>query len=232
MRSCVRNGETFPIGVDRVPSRSIAGVGPRVGPRAPIRRRYRLWLIAITLALVILSGAPSLLTSRYRAIRHLRAWAAGAVLLDDSGVVFQANRADCGHTCLIMVLQRFGRLVPAGLVDAARRADIGLTVAELVSLGRTAGLTPRFHRVPTGCVRRALGLVSLPAIALVGSHYVLLDGPPVDGFITVVDPALGRLLAPIELLEREWRQALVTFTADSTPEAACQENPTSQGGTT
>jgi hypothetical protein len=125
----------------------------------------------------------------------------------------------------MMALHRFGRPVPASLVDAARRAEIGLSVAELIALGKAAGLTPRLHRVPVPCLRRTLGLISLPAIALVGPHYVLLDGPPIDGFITVIDPALGRLLAPIELIEREWRQALVTFTADSTPEAACQLNP-------
>jgi ABC-type bacteriocin/lantibiotic exporter with double-glycine peptidase domain len=153
----------------------------------------------------------------------VRAWLIGAVLLDDSGVILQTNRADCGHTCLMIALRRFGRPIPAGLAAAARRAEIGLSVTELISFGRLAGLTPRFHRVPTACVRRALGLVSIPAIALVGPHYLVLDGPPIDGFITVIDPALGRLRMPIERLEREWRQALVTFTADSTPEAACQQ---------
>jgi ABC-type bacteriocin/lantibiotic exporter with double-glycine peptidase domain len=188
-------------------------------------------LIAVTSApVLILAATPWLLTSHHRAVRHVRAWAIGATLLDDSGVVFQSNRADCGHTCLMITLRRFGRPVPASLVEAAREADIGLTVAELISLGTTVGLTPRFHRVPKACIRRSLGLVSLPAIVLVGPHYLLVDGPLLDGFITVIDPVLGRLRAPIELLERDWRQALITFTADSTPEAACPQNPFSQGG--
>jgi ABC-type bacteriocin/lantibiotic exporter with double-glycine peptidase domain len=183
-------------------------------------------------ALLVLASAPSVLTSRHRAIRQVRAWAIGAVLLDDHGVIFQRHRADCGHTCLMIALGRFGRAVPADLVEMARRASIGLSVAELVSLGRTAGLTPRFHRVPASCVRRALSLVAPPAIALVGSHYLVLDGPLTDGFVTVIDPALGRLRAPIEIVEREWRQALITFTAESTPDAACPQNPQSQGEVT
>jgi ABC-type bacteriocin/lantibiotic exporter with double-glycine peptidase domain len=185
-----------------------------------------------SLALALVSSAPSLLTSHHRTARHLRAWLIGAVLLDDSSVILQTNRADCGHTCLMIALRRFGRRIPDSLVAAARRATIGLSVAELISLARHIGLTPRFHRVPTACVRSALGLVSRPAIALVGPHYVVLDGPPIDGFITVIDPALGRLRMPIERLEQEWREALVTFTADSTPEAACQPTVPSQGGTT
>lgn len=187
-------------------------------------------MASLTLALV--ACAPSLLTSHHRTARHVRAWLIGAELLDDSNVVFQTNRADCGHTCLMIALRRFGRPVPDSLVTAARRAVIGLSVAELISLGRHVGLAPRFHRVPTVCVRSALGLVSTPAIALVGPHYLVLDGPPIGGFIIVIDPALGRLRLPIERLEQEWRQALVTFTADSTPEAACQPTTPSQGGTT
>jgi len=213
MGSPVRNGETSPRGVEH-------------------RACCRFWLIAVTLALTILAGAPSLLISQHRVIRHVRAWTIGAELLDDNGVILQSNRADCGHTCLMMALQRFGRAVPFSLVQAARNADVGLTVAELIALGEAAGLTPEFHRVPKACLRRALTLVSLPVIVLVGPHYLLVDGPPVDGFITFIDPALGRLRAPIGRLEREWREAVVTFTADSTPEAACPQNPLSQGETT
>ncbi len=225
----VRNGETPLAGVQRLWLRAgISSLRP-----CGLRRCYRFSLIAVTSApLLIVSAAPWLLASHHRAIRHIRAWAIGATLLDDSGVVLQSNRGDCGHTCLMISLQRFGRPVPASLVEAARQADIGLTVAELISISRAAGLTPRFHRVPKTCLRRALSLVSLPAIVLVGPHYVVLDGPLVDGFITLIDPALGRLRAPVELLERGWRQALVTFTADSTPEAACPQNPLSQGGIT
>jgi ABC-type bacteriocin/lantibiotic exporter with double-glycine peptidase domain len=153
-------------------------------------------------------------------------------LLDDNGVVFQSNRADCGHTCLMITLRQLRRPVPVDLIEAARRATVGLSVAELITLGRASGLTPRFRRVPTACVRLALGLIVPPAIALVGPHYLLLDGPLIDGFITVIDPALGRLRVPIELIEREWRQALITFTAGSTPDAACPQNLQDQGGLT
>ena len=197
----------------------------------PSRRFCRRACVSVALvAIVFVTLAPWLLTSRHRAIRHVRAWGLGAVLLDDAGVIFQSNRADCGHTCLMIALGRLRQPVPPDLFQLARRATVGLSVAELVTLARASGLSPRFHRVPTTCVRRALRLVAPPAIVLVGTHYLVLDGPLIDGVVTVIDPALGRLRAPIEILEQEWRQALVTFTAESTPDAACPQNTQHQGG--
>jgi hypothetical protein len=119
-------------------------------------------------------------------------------------------------------LLRLGREVPPSVVETAMHARIGVTVAELVSLASTAGLTPTIHRVPTTCIRRALDVASLPAVALVGPHYLLLEERPLAGFMTIIDPALGRLRVPVSMLERQWRNVLVTFDADATPESVCE----------
>jgi hypothetical protein len=198
-----------------------------------VRRRQRCRMVAVVLGLSLLSCVPSILASEHPAVRRVRAWSIGATLLADHGVVRQMNHVDCGHACLMNALLRLGRPVPSTLVYLARRARIGLSVAELVALGRAVGLETRAHRVPSTCIRSALEAVSFPVIALVGPHYLLLEERPLGDFITVIDPAIGRLRAPLGLLERQWRQVLVTFDADSTPESVCQQGKhSSQGGTT
>jgi len=193
----------------------------RPGRPSSHRRRCRNGLVAFTVGLAMLAVGPSLLASQQRGVRYLRAWSLGAQLLPDRGVVLQTNSADCGHACLMNVLAHYGRRAPQRLVEEARRARLGLTVGELVGLGRDVGLPARMLRIPRPCLRRALRTVPLPTVALVGTHYLLIERPPVDEVVALVDPAVGRLRAPVTMLERGWRGVLVTFDADSTTESVC-----------
>jgi len=185
------------------------------------RGRWRFLLALALVALLAAAVAPSLLASRQRAIRHVRAWAFGSQLLEDQGVVFQANDAMCGHACLMTALLRLGRDIPPDLLEQAARAQVGLTARELVALSHQVGLPAQLLAVPVACLERALSRISLPSIALVGTHYLLVERPSTPGFVVVVDPAVGRLRAPIARLAREWRGAIVVLGADGITEPVC-----------
>ncbi len=185
------------------------------------RRRWRMWLAAAVATLVVLAMVPPLAASRQRAVRHVRAWVLGAQLLDDRGVVFQTNDANCGHACLINALALFGRQVPRELLARAAHARVGLTVGELTALSIRFGLPATMLHVPFDCLERSPAVLSMPSIALVGTHYLLIERRSDDGLVTFIDPAVGRMRAPLSVLEREWRGAMVVLGADDTALPQC-----------
>ncbi len=173
--------------------------------------------------LIGLALLPALFASRQRPVRSLRAWALGAELLDDRDVMFQTTNADCGHAALMMVLRHHGRRIPAALLDEASTARWGLTIGQLVERGNAAGLTATAVRVPGVCIRRVFERIRLPAIVLLGTHYVVVESRPTGAFLTVVDPGVGRLRAPLAMLENDWREVVVAFgESDKTFEEASQ----------
>lgn len=171
------------------------------------------------------SLAPWLLTARQRPLRHVRAWGIGAQLLSDRDVLFQKTDADCGHTALMMVLERFRKTIPPDLARAAMSDRIGLSLDELVVRSIAADLPARIHAVHTRCLAPALSRVTLPAVALMGSHYVVIETPvDASGRLTIIDPGLGRMHMPIDPLHRGWRGYLITFGAvTSSVDTACSE---------
>ena len=176
------------------------------------RRRYPVALAVCSLAVfAALAVLPAVASSTQRPARYLRALVFRAELLDDRNVMFQSNSSNPGHVSLMMVLAQRGLAVPKALIEEASRATWGLTVAELAERGLGAGLPSKVLHVPVDCVRRALDTVPLPAVTMWGTHYVVVESRPASGSITFVDPSLGRLRAPVELLERYWRDVIVAF---------------------
>lgn len=194
-----------------------------VGARGTSSLHWRILLVTALAALVTAAVAPSVLASRQRVLRHVRAWALGSQLLEDRGVVFQANDVTCGHACLMTALRRLRREIPPDLVELAGRARVGLTAPELVALSRQVGLPARALAVPANCLERALVQIPLPSIALVGTHYVLIEEPPSAGFLVVVDPAIGRMRTPIARLVRQWRGVMVVLGENAGAATVCQQ---------
>lgn len=177
-------------------------------------RRTRRQLAALVAVVIAISIVPWLMTSRQRPLRHLRAWAIGATLLDDRGVLFQRTDADCGHTALMIVLDRFRKAVPIELVRAAKTDRYGLSIDDIKARSIAADLSARIEPVRADCLADTLSRVPLPAIALVGNHYIVVEQPvDASGRVTIIDPALGRLRLPLEPLSEGWRGYLITFGA-------------------
>jgi ABC-type bacteriocin/lantibiotic exporter with double-glycine peptidase domain len=162
--------------------------------------------------MLVAAALPYVLASRQRVVREVRAWALGGTLLSDDGVLFQSNDANCGHTAVMMVLLHHGVTVPLSLLQEARTAAVGLAVADVAERAERAGLPGTILHVPRDClIERAFEALPLPAIALVGTHFIVLETPPVDGAVTVIDPGIGRMRWPVERLAKEWRSAVVAF---------------------
>ena len=175
-------------------------------------RRERRPLKAFVVCVLAISLVPWIVTARQRPLRHLRAWAMGAALLDDRGVLFQRTDADCGHTALMMVLDRFRKAIPLELVRAAKTDRYGLSLDDIAARSLASDLPARIHPVRTECLASTLSHVALPAIALVGNHYVVVEKPvDASGRLTIIDPALGRLSLPLDPISRGWRGYLITF---------------------
>lgn len=180
-------------------------------------RTFRITLAAVVLASVVIAALPGYLGSKQRPLRWLKAWALESELLADTGVIFQTTASNCGHSALIMILRHLGRPVPMDLIDRAGSARWGLSVAELVRESHAAGVPARVRVVDVACLERALARVPVPAVALLGTHFVVVEGRPQSGTLAIIDPGLGRLRMPMRIVRREWRDALITF-GDERPE--------------
>lgn len=125
----------------------------------------------------------------------------------------------------MMVLERFKTTIPPDLRRAASNDRIGLSLDELVGRSIAAGLPARIQAVDTRCLAPALSRVTLPAVALMGSHYVVIETAiDASGRLTIVDPGLGRMHMPIDPLQRGWRGYLITFGATTSGvDTACSE---------
>lgn len=186
-----------------------------------MRRRYRFLLLLVAAFTLMASSAPLVLASRSRVLREIRAWALDAVLLDDRGVIFQTSRVNCGHTCLIMALAQKNVPVPVSLIREAQLTKAGLTAAEVAQRARAAGVPAALVQVPVTCLEQALLQMPLPAIALVGTHYVLITGRPDAGAVTLIDPSIGRMKRRLDSLSRNWRGAVVSLGHDSAVASNC-----------
>jgi ABC-type bacteriocin/lantibiotic exporter with double-glycine peptidase domain len=123
----------------------------------------------------------------------------------------------------MMALLRLRREIPLDLVELAGRARVGLTARELVALSQRIGLPARILAIPAGCLEQVLAQISLPSIALVGTHYILIEEPPSAGVLVVVDPAIGRMRTPIARLARQWRGVMVVLGENTGAAPACEQ---------
>ncbi len=119
--------------------------------------------------------------------------------------------SDGGHAALIAMLRRMGKPVPGDLLKDASQKAARITVAEMAFRSAQAGLPAVILPVPVRCLRPALATIPLPAIALVGERYVIIESRPAAGVATLVDPRAGRVRAPLATLDRDWKDAVVTF---------------------
>lgn len=141
----------------------------------------------------------------------LKAWALESDLLADDGVMFQSNAANCGHVALMMVLRRLGHAIPIPLIDRAGGARWGLSAADLARESREAGLSASVLEIDDVCLERALAKLPMPAVALLGTHFVVIERRPESGVVGIIDPSLGRLRMPLGVVQREWRDVLIAF---------------------
>jgi hypothetical protein len=166
----------------------------------------RWLLLIVTVVAVALPLAAVASRSRFRAVRSLKARLLGARLLGDRGVDFQSGPADCGPTALRAVLALRGIRVPE-TARPANRGRVGWSPSEIVAASIGDGLYASAARTaPSGIVA-----LELPAIALLGTHYVVIEARTSDGGFIVIDPDLGRMQAGIDYLDRDWTGQVVVF---------------------
>jgi ABC-type bacteriocin/lantibiotic exporter with double-glycine peptidase domain len=145
------------------------------------------------------------LRSQWRPVRRLKAHFLGARLLSDKGVVFQSGPADCGPTALQTIAALHNRRFVNQ--SAASRFTSGWTPEQLVTASREMGLDARIIKVPPSKIPE----LEPPLIALLGTHYIVVESRLPDGRFIIVDPDLGRMEAGAGYLIRDWTGNVVAF---------------------
>jgi hypothetical protein len=166
--------------------------------------RMLLLLCAIVVAGVPLTAAA--LRSRLRPVRSLKAHFLGGSLLPDQGVELQQGPADCGPAALRIVFALRGVRV-SDETRPVNRGRAGWSVSQIVAASREAGMEAARARIPPA----GIATMPLPAIALLGTHYVVIERRAPGGHFIVVDPGLGRMKAGIDYLIRDWTGHVVIF---------------------
>ncbi len=174
-------------------------------------RKARIALALATIIGVSLPILGSVMRSDWRVVRKLRARWRGATLLSDNGVRLQRDRTNCGQTALRSALELLHRPIPRPWLLAPR--EIGLSLDEIIDLSVQEGTPARQVR---GGVE-VLDSVQLPAVALVGTHYVTVAHRITGGGFIVLDPGIGRLLVSRDYLQQDWRGFLVVFDSGGSP---------------
>jgi hypothetical protein len=187
-------------------------------------RRLLTVVAAIAVAVPFTAAATR---SRFRPVRSLKAQFLGARLLADEGVELQSGRSDCGPTALRAVLALRGIHVR----ETATVGRAGWSPAQIVAASIRAGVYASAVRMP----RFRIASLELPAIALLGTHYVLIERRTAGGDFIVIDPDLGRLQAGIDYLHRDWTDHVVIFPVANhdnnlRPEVAAPERHSAAAG--
>jgi ABC-type bacteriocin/lantibiotic exporter with double-glycine peptidase domain len=87
------------------------------------------------------------------------------------------------------------------------RSRSGWSLSQIATASRDAGLNATVVRIP----RERIPALELPAIALLGTHYVVIERRTSDGGFIVIDPDIGRMKAGIGYLTRDWTGHVVIF---------------------
>lgn len=116
-------------------------------------------------------------------------------------VILQTEVAECGMTCLAMILGFHGHAIDLGTLRRRHAVSLkGATLRDLMHLADTMGLATRALRLELADLRK----LRRPCILHWGlNHFVVLQsvGP---GKITIHDPARGRRTISIEEASREF----------------------------
>ena len=166
--------------------------------------RTLLLLAAFTVAAVPLTA--TVLRSRLRPVRSMKAYFLGGQLLSDSGVELQEGPADCGPAALRAVFALRGVAVTES-TQPVNYGRTGWSPSQIVAASHEAGLDAKALQVP----QDRIDALVLPAIALIGTHYVVLERRTPGGGVIVIDPDLGRMQAGSRYLTRDWTGHVVIF---------------------
>lgn len=113
--------------------------------------------------------------------------------LGSGGVVMQQGAFDCGPAALKMVLDYYR--IPASLESLEREmldSPRGTTMARMSLVARQRGLLAEGRRVD----EQEFSKLKLPSIALFERrHYVVVAERTPDGYLTILDPSLGKCRA-------------------------------------
>lgn len=166
----------------------------------PVRR-------LVLLGLVLLPTARGLLLNEHGRTQILElGWA---------GVVAQSLPNTCGPAVLATLLQMDG--TPVSETAIALQADLlpdGVTLAEFSRLSREFGMPGSWFEM-----RRPVRLAELPVPSVIHSdesrgHFSIFLGSS-GGFVSLADPARGRLIVRTSAFRRLWTGRLFVF--DSSP---------------
>jgi ABC-type bacteriocin/lantibiotic exporter with double-glycine peptidase domain len=125
--------------------------------------------------------------------RHMLAAVHQFEYIGTSGVVLQHGAFDCGPAALKMVLDYYR--IPASLESLKSEMlddPRGTTMARMSLVARRMGLIADGRRVD----EREFSTMTLPSIALFERrHYVVVSERMSGGYVTLLDPSLGRCRA-------------------------------------
>jgi ABC-type bacteriocin/lantibiotic exporter with double-glycine peptidase domain len=129
-------------------------------------------------------------------------------------VQIQFEAADCGPTCLQMVLAHYGREVR---LDELRLATgcgrDGVNALSIVQAGRDFGLSSRGVRIEV----EDLAEIEEPAILHWGfDHFVVFEYVSKDGLIHIIDPAFGRRPMTAEDVSKHFTGVALLFEPQDT----------------
>jgi hypothetical protein len=132
----------------------------------------------------------------------------GGKVLDDTGVVFQKDRFDCGAAAFKMILDRHRIERP---IEDWTRALLdrpnGTSMQRMKEVARAHAIEAEGWRISDA----DLGSIPLPAIALLDrNHYVVIES--VDSrMVTYADPAAGRFRVSRESFMSRCRGEMLLF---------------------
>lgn len=133
---------------------------------------------------------------------------------------YQLTKTECGPACLAMVLSYHGRdtSVPdcRELLGAGRD---GVSVAELAAAAEAAGLSVRVERADRPFQTPLTG----PAVAYLAKSHFVVVARVTDRWVSIVDPAAGRLRVPRADFDERYGGVLLHLT----PTAALRPRSTS-----
>jgi len=172
------------------------------------RRRALQLLALIAFAGIGMVSLAAFGRSHVRVIRATRAFFLGGRLLSDGSIVLQTGPRDCGPTALQHVL----RIQGMKHVPVMTAGMTGWTPQQIVAAARRAGIPAIDSDIPL----QNLSSLGLPSIALLGTHYVVIEQRDRSGYI-VFDPDLGRMRVGEPYFARDWTGHVVLFSNTRVP---------------
>ena len=176
-----------------------------------IRRRSQRSLLLLALLASLVLAVTIIQGSHARWVRAFYASALGAELLPDDGIELQKGRSDCGPAALEHVLKMSGLSVDVGRVHPPPGGERwGVSAGTLAAMSRRAGLAADVRAVDIDAIDR----VVLPVIAVLGTHFVVIEAHAGPDAFRVFDPSLGRLKLPRRSLANDWRGVVIAFSSE------------------